>query len=115
MIKADYWSLKNYQAQYEWERDNIPLGSKVIYDIGCNKGYGCKWLSDFDKLVVGVDIDSGIIESNISRKDPFVCYTACDVTRYRMLTGKDIEISNRKEYFKVFLPLVSTDPKCKGN
>lgn len=35
--------------------------------------------------------------------------------RYRMLTGKDIEISNRKEYFKVFLPLVSTDPKCKGN
>lgn len=34
--------------------------------------------------------------------------------RYRMLTGKDIEISNRKEYFKVFLPLVSTDPKCKG-
>ena len=28
--------------------------------------------------------------------------------RYRMLTGKDLEISNRKEYFKVFLPLVNS-------
>lgn len=28
--------------------------------------------------------------------------------RYRMLTGKDIEISNRKEYFKIILPLINT-------
>lgn len=28
--------------------------------------------------------------------------------RYRMLTGKDIQISNRKEYFKVSLPLLNT-------
>jgi len=27
--------------------------------------------------------------------------------RYRMLTGKDIQISNRKEYFKVTLPLLN--------
>ncbi len=28
--------------------------------------------------------------------------------RYRMLTGKDIQISNRKEYFKVSLPLLNS-------
>lgn len=28
--------------------------------------------------------------------------------RYRMLTGKDIQISNRKDYFKVSLPLLNT-------
>ncbi len=31
--------------------------------------------------------------------------------RYRMLTGKDILISNRKEYFKVSLPLLDKLPK----
>jgi len=27
--------------------------------------------------------------------------------RYRMLTGKDLYISNRKDYFKVSLPLIN--------
>lgn len=32
--------------------------------------------------------------------------------RYRLLTGKDITISNRKEYFKVSLPLLDTPVKA---
>ncbi|MDH6306916.1 LytS/YehU family sensor histidine kinase [Parabacteroides sp. PF5-5] len=31
--------------------------------------------------------------------------------RYRMLTGKDIHISDRKEYFKVSLPLLNKPSK----
>ena len=32
--------------------------------------------------------------------------------RYRLLTGKDITISNRKEYFKISLPLLDTPAKA---
>jgi spore coat polysaccharide biosynthesis protein SpsF (cytidylyltransferase family) len=50
---------------YEFAATKFGAGDKVI-DIACGDGYGCRILSDSAGEVLGIDINAGLITSNIA-------------------------------------------------